>query len=433
MNEKNIPQFLVAAPHSGSGKTTLSRGLMAALVRRGLAVQPFKCGPDYIDTKFHETVCHRPSYNLDTFMASPCHVKQLYHQQCAAAEVGVVEGMMGLFDGYERNRGSSAEIASLLGLPVVLVVDARSAAYSVAPLLLGFKNFQSDVHVAGVIFNKTGSLRHQRMLREACAAAGMECLGCLPREEELEQASRYLGLDFSSASHADVLAHRVEENIDIDRLLQLTARPVDAVAAPKEKGDLSIAVLRNDEAFSFLYAEHLSHLSQMGHVTFLDPEKDAQLPSHTDLLYLPGGYPEKHATALSGNRTFMQSIFEYIENGGRALAECGGMIYLSQGIQLDAEPDFMPMCGTLPFAISARKADRHLSLGYRQMECGGQRLRGHEFHYTQFAPGSAIPPSTLRVTDARGELVETPIFRYKNLWASYTHLYWGETDITQLF
>ena len=163
----HIPQLLIAAPCSGSGKTTVSRGLMAALVRRGLSVQPYKCGPDYIDTKFHSSVCARPSVNLDTFMASPEHVRHLYNHYAAGADACVVEGMMGLFDGYERDRGSSSEIAALLGLPVVLVADARSAAYSIVALLDGFRHFRPETHIAGVIFNKVGSRRHADMLQDA--------------------------------------------------------------------------------------------------------------------------------------------------------------------------------------------------------------------------------------------------------------------------
>ena len=177
---RSISQFLIAAPTSGSGKTTVSRGLMALFVKKGLKVQPFKCGPDYIDTKYHEAVCGRPSVNLDTFMASQEHVSSLYARYSADADVAVVEGMMGMYDGYDRDRGSSAEVARLLGIPVVLVVDAKSAAYSMAPLLSGFINFRPDIRIAGVIFNRVGSLRHYRMLQEVCEDLNVTCLGYLP-------------------------------------------------------------------------------------------------------------------------------------------------------------------------------------------------------------------------------------------------------------
>ena len=193
-------QFLIAAPASGSGKTTVARGVMALLTARGYSVQPFKCGPDYIDTKFHEAVCGRPSVNLDTFMATPDHVRELFWRYGADADVCVVEGMMGLFDGYDRDRGSSSEVARVLGLPVVLVVDAKRAAYSMAALLQGFIRFRDDVRIAGVIFNKVGSERHFQMLQQVCDDLGVACLGYLPKSATQEQGSRYLGLDFSELS-----------------------------------------------------------------------------------------------------------------------------------------------------------------------------------------------------------------------------------------
>ena len=439
---KTIPQFLIAAPCSGSGKTTVCRGLMAACMRRGLSVQPYKCGPDYIDTKFHAAVCGRPSVNLDTFMASPEHVRRLYAHYAEGADACVVEGMMGLFDGYERHRGSSSEIAALLSLPVVLVVDARSAAYSIAALLNGFRHFRPDTYLAGVVFNKVGSPRHSTLLQEACADAGLPCFGCLPKDEALEQKSRYLGLDFSQesiGSSADYLAERMERHIDIPRLLQAVTRPLAEAENPFGKypsgQHLHTVVLRNAESFSFLYTEHLDILRRMGQVTFLNPEADTPLPPDTDLLYLPGGYPEKHAVRLSQARRCTTSIRNYIERGGRALAECGGMMYLSRGIRFDEEPAFVPLCGTLPFTVSSRKEERKLSLGYRQFRYQGQALRGHEFHYTQFFPekDAPLPASVAPVYNARGQEIPTPVFRYKNLLASYTHLYWGETDLIRLF
>ncbi len=214
-------QFLIAAPMSGSGKTTVARGLMALMKEKGYRVQPFKCGPDYIDTKFHEAVCGRPSINLDTFMASAEHVRELYNRYGSDADVCVVEGMMGLFDGYDREKGSTYEIARVLDIPVVLVVDARSAAYSTAALLTGFMGFRKDVRIAGVIFNKVGSQKHVGMLREVCEDLGIECFGCLPKSAALEQGSRYLGLDFSERAETVGLVELLEEHVAWKRLLTL--------------------------------------------------------------------------------------------------------------------------------------------------------------------------------------------------------------------
>ena len=457
----SIPQFLIAAPTSGSGKTTVSRGLMVLFVKKGLKVQPFKCGPDYIDTKYHEAVCGRPSINLDTFMASQEHVSSLYARYSADADVAVVEGMMGMYDGYDRDRGSSAEVARLLGIPVVLVADAKSAAYSMAPLLSGFINFRPDIRIAGVIFNRVGSPRHYRMLQEVCEDLNVTCLGYLPKQKELEQESRHLGLDFSRSKETeglDMLAGLLEEHVDWELLLSTTGLPLPA-AAVKEKpvlsepGKLHVSVARNEESFSFLYAEHLDILRRMGTVTFFNPEQDRAIPQETDLLYLPGGYPENRLEELAGARLARESIRSYIEAGGRTLAECGGMIYLSQFVLSDGDTDGgsagscvgnigNEMVGVLPFSITNERKRRKLTLGYRQFDYNGWRLKGHEFHYTQFAvpetdgkEGGAcsLPLSIAQVYNAKGGKVTTPVFRYKNLIASYTHLYWGEVDVMALF
>lgn len=212
--------FLIAAPTSGSGKTTIARGLMALFTQKGYKVQPFKCGPDYIDTKFHEAVCGRPSINLDTFMASPEHVRELFYHYGADADICIVEGMMGLFDGYDRERGSSYEIARVLDIPVVLVVDAKSAAYSIAALLSGFINFRKDVRMAGVLFNKVGSERHFQMLQQVCDDLGVTCLGYLPKNPALEQGSRYLGLDFSEQPESRQLVELLEQKVRWERLIK---------------------------------------------------------------------------------------------------------------------------------------------------------------------------------------------------------------------
>jgi cobyrinic acid a,c-diamide synthase len=213
--------FLIAAPTSGSGKTTIARGLMKLLTDKGYRVQPFKCGPDYIDTKFHEAVCGRPSVNLDTFMATPEHIRELFHRYGDDADVCIVEGMMGLYDGYDRERGSSYEIARELDIPVVLVVDAKSAAYSMAALIAGFVNFRKDVRISGLIFNKVGSERHFAMLQQVCDDLGIACLGYLPKQAALEQGSRYLGLDFSQRPETQQLVERLEQNVRWEKLLEL--------------------------------------------------------------------------------------------------------------------------------------------------------------------------------------------------------------------
>lgn len=436
-----IPQFLIAAPTSGSGKTTLCRGLMALLTKKGYNVQPFKCGPDYIDTKFHTAVCGRPSINLDLFMASSKHVTTLYNQHAANAGACIVEGMMGLFDGYNRDKGSSANIAALLGIPVILVIDAQSVAYSIAPLLSGFIKFRPKVKIVGVIFNRVGSTRHYEMLQEACYDISIPCLGYLPKDKKLEQHSRYLGLDFSKTLGTNTIKYLVdllEKYVDWQRLLEIVMRPVPKNELSQvNSGKLNIWVARNEESFSFLYAAHIELLEQMGVVTYFDPEQNINIPDNIDLLYLPGGYPEKHLTELSAAQQTLSSIQKYATNGGRILAECGGMIFLSQGVVDSHSEKIHYLTGVFPFYITNRNEDRKLSLGYRQLNYKGQSLYGHEFHYTQlfYMPSDKhkILPSISQILDAKQHPVSTPMFRYKNVIASYTHLYWGEIDLMKLF
>ena len=441
MTSRNIPQVMIAAPTSGAGKTTLAIGLMALLSRKGFKVQPFKCGPDYIDTKFHKAVCNRPSVNLDLFMASNCHVREIYKRYSADADVCVVEGMMGLYDGYKLSKGSPADIAQTLDVPVVMVVDGSHAGFSIAPMLYGFKSFSDRIRIVGVIYNKVASERHATMLREAAKEVGLECLGCLPRQKDVANGERYLGLDFSHKIDAERVADMVEKNVDWQRLLEITkpngcktmsagitgnvdsspAIPIVSEQTLEQGWQNKIMIARNSESFSFLYQEHIDILKSQGEVEFFDPEEDVRLPEDTTMLYLPGGYPEKHLSALEKAERCRKSIKEYAEHGGRIIAECGGMMYLCRSIIGDEGET--EMCGVLPYSITARKSDRKLSLGYRRVVINGKEYRGHEFHYTQFLP--PLPPSAAAVYDARGNEVVSPVIRQGNVLASYTHLYWG--------
>lgn len=424
-----IPQFLIAAPSSASGKTTIARGLMALYTHKGLHVQPYKCGPDYIDTKYHAMVCGRPSVNLDSFMASEAHIQEIYARYADHADLTITEGMMGLYDGYDRDLGSSAEIARILHLPVILVVNARSSAYSIAPLIQGFVNFRKDVEIAGVIFNQVGSQRHFNMLKQACDDIDVRCFGYLPKQSDWEVSSRYLGLDFNTDSKSQQLIEQLDKTVDWRGLLELK-RPLTVSSPVISRRDVGhILVARNADSFSFIYQEHIDILRTLGTVDFFDPEENFSLPDDTSLLYLPGGYPEQHAEALTKAENTRKSIREYAQRGGKVLAECGGMMYLCKEILTDE--GCAEMCGVLPYSITARKSDRKLSLGYRQMEWNHLNLRGHEFHYTQFC--NEVPASMTQVYNAAGTPVTTPVFREGNVIASYTHLYWGETDPLKLF
>ena len=428
------PQLLIGALHSGSGKTTFTMGILRALQRQGLQVQPFKCGPDYIDTRFHALAAGRESVNLDTWLASERHVRDLYARYGADADACVVEGVMGLFDGYDRMAGSSAAIARLLDIPVVLVVGARSMAYTVAAQLHGMKTFLPGLRLAGVVFNQVSSENHFRFLAQACEDAGLRCFGWLPKVPDLEIPSRHLGLTLAAGQEMerwiDRAADLVTRCLDIPALLEAVSvaaaeAPAEASAAP---GTLRIAVAR-DAAFNFTYRENLSRLSQLGQVRYFSPLAGDPLPE-ADLVYLPGGYPELFAAELSSRRETMEQLRDYAESGGRILAECGGMIYLSRAIE-GVEGGPYPLCGVLPFSATMDGARLHL--GYRRLvDAAGREWRGHEFHYSAVTAPDALP-SVAQQYDARGGAVATPLYRYKNVIAGYTHLYWGETGVLNLW
>lgn len=438
------PQLLIGAATSGSGKTTFTMGLLRALKKRSLRVQPFKCGPDYIDTQFHTLAADSESVNLDTWMSSNTHVQHLYNKYGEGADVCVTEGVMGLFDGYRRMEGSSAEIAKLLNIPVILVVSARSTAYSVAPLIYGFKHFNPSVKIAGVVFNQVSSPSHFSFLREACADAGVECLGYLPATEGLKIPSRHLGLTLTAKRAMNILidqaAELVEKHVDIDKLLSICNRsfpcqytlPYSSEAgvenfSPSGK-KLRIAIAR-DPAFNFTYRENIARLLEVGNITYFSPVYGSDLPQ-ADLIYLPGGYPELFARQLHRRKKLMEALKAYAEDGGKILAECGGMMFLTRSLTARQGGTAYAMSGVLP--LDCTMVGARLHLGYRHLKYNGLELRGHEFHYSNVV----VPDAMLSVAkqfNAKGAEVNTPLYRYKNVIAGYTHLYWGETDILKLW
>lgn len=395
---------MIAAPSSGCGKTTFTLGLLRALRDRGLSVQPFKSGPDYIDPLFHQMAAGVESVNLDTYMSSSAHVQTLFGHYGGDADACVIEAAMGLFDGADGPRGSAAEVAQILDVPVVLLVSAKAVAYSVAPLIYGFRHFNPRLRLAGVVFNFVASERQLATLRRACEDAGVPCLGYLPRNPELAIPSRHLGLTLQEREKTERLialaAQEVTAHIDLDRLLEVTYRTDRAYELNKGGvGSIAIAVAR-DAAFNFTYRANIDALRRLGEVFFFSPLQDADLPQF-DLLYLPGGYPELFAEQLAGNRAMREQIRAYAEAGGRVLAECGGFMYLCRDI------DGQPMCGLLPYSATMQGARLHL--GYRETVLNGTTLRGHEFHYS-----TTIPEAP------------TPFVHYKNIRAGYPHWYWAD-------
>ncbi|MCW8818912.1 MAG: cobyrinate a,c-diamide synthase [Ignavibacteriaceae bacterium] len=437
MNNK-LPAFLLAAPSSGSGKTTLSLALLRIFAERGLRVQPFKCGPDYLDTMLHTRAAAKggeglSGINLDTFMAGEAHVRNVFARKSAEADAVVVEGVMGLFDGAVKADGSSASIAKLLDLPVVLVVDAKGVAYSVAPLLYGFKHFDPDVRIAGVIFNRVNSEAHYRFLKDACLDVGVEPLGYVPRNDAMSLPERYLGLNIDAGAGQEAafvaMAEHVRKTLDIKRLLEIVTVDVSGAAAPllpvRGKGNAVVAVAR-DEAFNFLYAENLDVLREYGSIEYFSPLDDARLPG-ADMIYLAGGYPELYAGKLSDNLAMRREMLDFATKGGVIYAECGGMMYLGRSMT-DHEGNRFPMCGVFDMDTSMQEAGLHL--GYRKVRLNdpayGGELRGHEFHYSAITRKGALN-NVASIASARNKPVDTALFRFRNTFASYIHLYWGET------
>ena len=392
-----MPAVVVAAPASGSGKTTVATGLMGALRRAGHTVAPFKVGPDFIDPGYHALATGWPGRNLDSVLVGDELIGPLYRHGSAGADIAIVEGVMGLFDGRIDPhgggiaRGSTAHVAGILGAPVVLVVDARGQSHSVAALLHGFTTFDSTVRIVGVILNRVGSPRHADVLRQACEHAGVPVLGVIPRADELAVPSRHLGL-VTAVEHGR-LAHRaidamtelVASHVDLGAVVRAASSRVDAppwdpnVAQPVAEG-VTVAVAAG-KAFSFGYPEHAELLRAAGaDVVAFDPLTDP-LPERTAGVVLPGGFPEEFGPELSANHVVRQQLNALALAGAPVHAECAGLTYLVE------ELDGQPMCGVL--AGSARFTDR-LTLGYRDavaptdssLHVAGSRVAGHEFHRT---------------------------------------------------
>jgi len=424
-----IPQFIIAAPTSNSGKTTITLGLLRALENRGLETQPFKVGPDYIDPKFHKVACGHVGINLDLFMMSDADIHQTYAKYSNNKGAVCVEGVMGLFDGAKKSEGSTAAMSKVLKLPVILVIDAKSVAYSVAPLLYGFKNFDPEIVIAGVIFNRVNTASHYQFLKEACEDVGIHSFGHVPFIPDCEIPSRHLGLSIEEMSGYEPMIERIatamEETVDLSAIIAscLLEKPsYTSVNRSVSKGNLKIAVA-NDEAFNFTYVQNMEALKQLGEVKFFSPLQDIVLPE-VDLLYLPGGYPEFYLETLSQNTSMLNAINSFAMDGGNIIAECGGMMYLGMEL-IDEKGKAHAMCGVFDF--SATMKDMKLALGYRNIHLGEAIIKGHEFHYSKIIDGHKTA-SIGKVINARNMELETKIYRFKNVWASYIHCYLGTEE-----
>lgn len=441
-------RIVLAGTASDVGKTTIATGLMAALTARGYTVAAYKVGPDFIDPSYHELATGRPARNLDAYLSGPERIAPLFAHGAAGADVAVIEGVMGLFDGVAGADGqaSTAQVAELLDAPVILVVDAGAMARSIAAVVHGYATFDPAVQVAGVIANRVGSDRHAEIVADALAPLGLPLLGTLRRADDLTTPSRHLGLvpvaERDSAARRTVadLGRRVAAAVDLDGVLALAAQaPALRTAAWEPAGPATVlpagaggpaagspvgVAVAAGPAFSFRYRENLELLEAGGaELCTFDPTVDEALPAGTAALYLGGGFPEEHGDTLTANAPLRAAVAAFAAAGHPVLAECGGLLYLCRS--LDGEP----MCGVL--AADAQLGPR-LRLGYREAEAvadswytpAGARLRGHEFHYSTVDPQAGQPPAW-RLRAADGRSVGSCGFVCGGVHASYLHTHWA--------
>lgn len=433
-------RIVIAGTGSGVGKTTLTIGLMAAFHRRGLVVQGFKCGPDYIDPTYHSAVTQRISRNLDSWMLPGEVVKETFVRGSQGADLSIIEGVAGLFDGKNprTNEGSTAEISMITKSPIILTLNCQSTARSAAAVVKGFQTFAQGVNIVGVIANKVGSVGHFELIREAVE---QECqipvIGYLQRNDQLSIPERHLGLIPSIErgelnSLFDSLAEKIKAGIDLDRLLDLAvAEPLAAESClfqpAGEEERVRIAVAK-DAAFHFYYPENLELLEANGaECVYFSPLAGETLPAEVDGLYLGGGFPEEFAEALANQEKVKKSIHKAIEGGLPTLAECGGFMYLTDGI-ITRDGSYYPMIGIFSGTVSMQ--NKLAALGYREiwglpgnyLFAQGQAARGHEFHYSTFS-GEVKGNSAYEVKGRN--VMQQEGYLYKNVVAGYTHLHFA--------
>lgn len=436
------PRFVIAAPHSHAGKTTITLALLAALTQRGLRVAPFKVGPDYIDPQLHRQAAGRPSYNLDTYLVPAGQVHDTFCRVAHDADIAVIEGVMGLFDGSSPTSrvGSTAEVAALLQAPIVLVIDASGMAASVGALLHGFRTYDPEVRVAGVILNRLGGAGHLRYLAPAIERQGVEILGYLPKDAELTIPERHLGLLPTAEEdrvtpllgHLTALANR---HLDLDRVLQLahSAPALTPMPLPRQRpAEAGIRIAwAHDEAFNFSYQENRDLLSAAGAnlVTF-SPLHDAALPADVDAVWLGGGFPEHFAAPLAANTGMLTALRAQAARGLPMYAECGGFMYLCEWL-VDQHGQRYPQVGLIPGGT--RMTTRLQQFGYAEatflqdtlLGPAGTTVRGHRFHYSTYEPGSPPPDCAYRVTRATTGEVHPEGFCHHNVLATYLHVHLG--------
>jgi len=431
-------QIIIAGTNSGVGKTTISAGIMKAMMKRGKKVIPFKIGPDYIDTGFHEAATGKASINLDCWMTGIENTKFLFDRHRKTGDFSVIEGVMGLYDGMgdEQNSGSTAHISKILNVAVILIIDGSQMAASAGALVLGFREFDKKVNIAGIIVNRVSSATHYELIKESIRrTTNIPCLGYLPPSARITLPSRHLGLVPGNETtrldeRIEEIATLIEKHIDLDTLEILS----EVTAEERERKDprislkdmakgLNIGIAR-DDAFSFYYEDNLDLLRYMGaEITYFSPLKEAFLPKNLDALYLGGGFPEMFAEKLSANSSFRNSIVAEMKNGIPVYAECGGYMYLTKGIR-DTEGRFYEMTGFLEGWSEMTETLQRFGYAEALTE-GGHLFRGHEFHHSRWMGPSAVK-HTLSLSKPK-ELNKNIAWacgqRKENVHGAYVHLH----------
>lgn len=447
MSGAGIPRLVIAGTASGVGKTTTVVALTRALKARGLRVATFKCGPDYLDPTFHASASGAPCHNLDGWMMGRDAVVGTFTRASRGADVALIEGVMGLFDGAsaDTDDGSAAQVARWLGAPVLAVVDASGMARTIAAIGHGLATFHPEVRVAGLWANRVGSRGHLELLQRACVGTGTPVVGGLPERPELAFPERHLGL--VTAQEGGLSPERLEgwgtlapEWCDLDALLRLAAsagpldEPEGELPARVAQAPVCRIAVAQDEAFHFYYEDNLRRLEALGaELVPFSPVRDAALPAEVHALYLGGGYPEVHAEALARNAPMREAVRAFARAGGPVYAECGGMMYLAEGLRtLDGRRH--EMVGLVPgVAVMAPKLQ---ALGYVEVETtrrtvlggAGLRFRGHQFRYSTLE-GAPEEGGALRVRRRRGDSTHQEGYGPENVLASYVHAHWASNPL----
>ena len=449
LDEVRTPRLVIAGTASNVGKTVLTAGLIAAFKSRGLTVQSFKVGPDYIDPAYLAHVSGRPCRNLDSWMLGEGALRQVLAQGALGADLALIEGMMGLFDGRGDSKGgSTAEVARMVKAPVVLVVDVANMAETAAAIALGFKSYSDSPKIAGVLLNNVGSDSHRRSVEDAIwETAKLPVLGALRKMPELDIPQRQLGLLPVTENKAwdriiAVLAETMERDVDLELLLRI-ARKAELVplvpkkvfqGTPAAERDVKLAVAY-DEAFNFYYPENLELLEEHGvEVVPFSPLEDSHLPAGAVGLYLGGGFPEVFVEPLAKNRSMAESIERAYRSGMPLYAECGGLMYLGRSLRTENGARF-EMAGVLP--VDVEMDGQIHRFGYRQLltledsilSPKGQFYRGHEFHWSRIVSQNGTLKPAYQMQNAEGDLIGYEGFVGPNLLASYVHLHFGQNPL----